>query len=288
MIKITKAGWIYIILTIFLGVAAINTGNNLLYLIVSAMLSFMAVSGYFGKKNMSKIDVDIETPFEVYAGTPAILKIVVKNRKRFFSSFLLKVYLEGKTSVIPYIKPDSEHQVDFSLVFSERGEKKIKYIKVCSPFPFNFFVRCLSFEKNITVVVYPKPEKCSLNIFSPYGKKEEREVGKGIGYEGDFSSIKEYYPGIPKKYIHWKSSAKSENLKVKEFEKPLYKSHIIDFNSVNIPNLEKKISCLTYVVLKLFKERKEFIFRINGKTYSGLKDKQKILKELAVYGKDKS
>ncbi len=87
MIKITKAGWIYIGLTIFLGVAAVNTGNNLVYLIVSAMLSFMGISGFFGRKNIDKLQIEPEFPEEIYAGVETPVRIVIKNQKRFLPSF---------------------------------------------------------------------------------------------------------------------------------------------------------------------------------------------------------
>jgi len=40
-----------------IGFAAVNTGNNLLYLLVSALLGFMAVSGVLGKWNLAGVEV---------------------------------------------------------------------------------------------------------------------------------------------------------------------------------------------------------------------------------------
>lgn len=47
---VPKAGFFYILLTIFLGVAAVNTANNLIYLVVSALLGFMGISGFFRRQ----------------------------------------------------------------------------------------------------------------------------------------------------------------------------------------------------------------------------------------------
>jgi disulfide bond formation protein DsbB len=46
-VKITSSGLIYILITIVLSVAAINTGNNLLYIISSLLLALMAISGLY-------------------------------------------------------------------------------------------------------------------------------------------------------------------------------------------------------------------------------------------------
>src|ERR1700757_2156364 len=44
--EVTRAGIIYVIGTLLIGIAALNTGNNLLYIVVAAMLAAIAVSGY--------------------------------------------------------------------------------------------------------------------------------------------------------------------------------------------------------------------------------------------------
>ncbi|NIQ94316.1 MAG: hypothetical protein GWN87_08975, partial [Desulfuromonadales bacterium] len=55
-------------LTLLLGFAAVNTGNNLLYLMVSALLGFMAVSGLIGRYNLARLRVEFAAPPEIYAG----------------------------------------------------------------------------------------------------------------------------------------------------------------------------------------------------------------------------
>src|ERR1700690_4439118 len=42
---VTRAGMIYMVITVVIGIAAINTGNNLLYVVVSSLLAAIIVSG---------------------------------------------------------------------------------------------------------------------------------------------------------------------------------------------------------------------------------------------------
>ncbi len=287
MIKITKAGWIYIALTIFLGVAAINTGNNLLYLIVSAMLSFMGVSGYFGRKNMVNIDISVHYPAEVFQNVPFNIKLKVENSKKYLPSFLLKVNVAGEEEIVPYVKPGGSYEISIPTVAKERGYFYIDKAVVSSPFPFNFFIRYRQFQEKEKFLVYPKPEKCKVKPLSSNNRqKREREVGSCKNYEGEFFSVKDYSPGDPIKYIHWKSTAKTGDLKSKEFIKPSYTTEIIEFERIPIPNIEKRIRCATYIVLTLSKNKVPFKFKIRGNTFNGLREKEKILKELALYGKD--
>ncbi len=286
MIKITKAGWIYITITILLGVAAVNTGNNLVYLIDAALLSFMGISGFFGKKNLSGIEPQIEVPFEIYATVPFSIKVKIKNNKKILPSFLLKVSIEEKSLIFPYVENNETQEKYLQLKLPERGYFQIKEISICSPFPFNFFIRCKNFPIDIKAIVYPKPEKCSTKFVGEKGKKKEKEEGNKISTTGEIHSIKEYTKGIPLKYIHWKASAKTGELKVKEFSKSYFKSQIVDFDALEIPNLEKKISCLTYIVLSLHKKNIPFKFKLKSKVFDGFKEKEKILRELALYGKE--
>ncbi|CAD7771508.1 MAG: hypothetical protein KIIPBIDF_00264 [Candidatus Methanoperedenaceae archaeon GB50] len=61
-VKITKPGIFFVALTIMLGVAAVNTGNNLIYLIAALMLSLMALSGLSSFLNLVGLDFKIEVP----------------------------------------------------------------------------------------------------------------------------------------------------------------------------------------------------------------------------------
>ena len=62
--------------------AAINTGNNLLYLLVSALLALIVVSGILSEQAMRGLALTPITPEELYAGRPARHGAPVANRKR--------------------------------------------------------------------------------------------------------------------------------------------------------------------------------------------------------------
>ncbi|HIP43323.1 MAG TPA: DUF58 domain-containing protein, partial [Aquifex aeolicus] len=69
-VKVNRTGKIFIGVTILLGVAAVNTGNNLLYLIVSSLLSGMLIAGFISLRNFKNLRLTINFPYEVYASIP--------------------------------------------------------------------------------------------------------------------------------------------------------------------------------------------------------------------------
>src|ERR1700758_4196992 len=88
---VTRAGIIYVLVTLVIGVAALNTGNNLLYIVVAAMLAAIVVSGYVSALVLRYLELDIRLPEHVFAGRPVLGRIVLRNDRRLFPSFSIHV-----------------------------------------------------------------------------------------------------------------------------------------------------------------------------------------------------
>ena len=58
----TRDGWWCLLVVIGIGVAAINTGNNLLYLLVSLLLSLIVVSGVLSEQSMRGLRLEADVP----------------------------------------------------------------------------------------------------------------------------------------------------------------------------------------------------------------------------------
>lgn len=287
-------------MTLFWGFSAVNTGNNLIYLIVSALLSFMGISGFFGKRNLSKIDIEVEHPQEIYANKEFPLKIKLKNNRAFLPVFLMRVKIRGQSlsekgtvpldqyeTLFPFIDKKSDAARYTNVSFEQRGKYEIKNIHICSVFPFNFFIRCRRLDKSFGFIVLPEPKKCDL--LSTFEKekmsKGERHLNK-IGFESEILSIREYIHGDPFKYINWKATAKTGELKTKELSSLSFQPVVIDFEKSTIRSTEKKISCITYTILQLLKKNIPVGLKIGDKFYKpdvSNSHKISILKELALY-----
>src|SRR5438105_7073604 len=60
--KISRAGWIYILGTLLVALAALNTGNNLLFLILACLISVILMSGILSSVCLSGVELDLEMP----------------------------------------------------------------------------------------------------------------------------------------------------------------------------------------------------------------------------------
>ena len=89
--EVTRAGMIYLLTTLLIGVAALNTGNNLLYLIVSAMLAAILISGVCSSLVLSDLELQVTLPRHVFAGEKVRGCVVVSKRRKGLPSLSVTV-----------------------------------------------------------------------------------------------------------------------------------------------------------------------------------------------------
>ena len=88
---VTKVGVVYVLVTLVIGIAALNTGNNLLYIVVAAMLAAILVSGVVSALELRGLELDVRLPEHVFAGRSVLARVVLHNSRRFFPSFSIRV-----------------------------------------------------------------------------------------------------------------------------------------------------------------------------------------------------
>jgi uncharacterized protein (DUF58 family) len=98
---VTSAGIVYVLVTLVIGIAALNTGNNLLYIIVAAMLAAILVSGVVSAWVLRWLELDVRLPEHVFAGRPVLGRISLRNPRRLLPSFSIRVVSTRKKKKAP-------------------------------------------------------------------------------------------------------------------------------------------------------------------------------------------
>ncbi len=107
-LAINPLGWYFIAFVFAVGLAAVNTGNNLLYLILGGMLSFIVASGILSNINLKRLVVKRHLPEHLFARTPTLVRVEIENNKRKIPSFILLVRTllpAGSSALIPTVGP---------------------------------------------------------------------------------------------------------------------------------------------------------------------------------------
>jgi uncharacterized protein (DUF58 family) len=79
-----------------IGIAALNTGNNLLYIVVAAMLAAILVSGVASALVLRDLELDVRLPEHVFAGRATQGRFLLKNQSRWLPSFSVNVICSKK------------------------------------------------------------------------------------------------------------------------------------------------------------------------------------------------
>ena len=88
---VTRIGVVYVLVTIVIGIAALNTGNNLLYIIVAAMLAAMLISGIASAFVLSELELDVRLPEHVFARRQVSGRVMLRNSRRWLPVFSISV-----------------------------------------------------------------------------------------------------------------------------------------------------------------------------------------------------
>lgn len=257
----TREGMTFIGLSLFVGFAAINTGNNLLYLTFGIMMSFVVASGIISMANLSRIEVNLLPPGDVFALTPAPLKFSLTNRKFLIPSYSLTIEIEGKKGYIPYLPTGTGKTATVRYIFKERGWNSIPEARLSTRFPFGFFKKWIKADLGEEeILVFPKINEAVAEAKTRKNRSGERESEK-TGFGDDLRSIKEYSEGDNPRLIHWKTTAKTGRLMVREMHDDATGALIEFTPDSDKTRLEHQISRIASLIVDLLKKgvRVEFI-----------------------------
>ncbi|MDR1482437.1 MAG: DUF58 domain-containing protein [Synergistaceae bacterium] len=247
VIRVRKTGIIYIVMTIIMGVIAINGGNNLHYLATAVLLGYMSASGVAGRSNLLGIDVSLSFPDEIYAGAPFLLTVDVTNTRRSAPVFLIDVRIGGANLFFPVIQPGECKSGSIVLSFHSRGYNFVGEMEISSVYPFNLFTRYRQMDIEDGILAFPKkapPHEEA--IFVNIGSADARAVADQTPQDADIAGVRPYIDGDPMKRVHWKSSARTGRLNTKLYDGSpdgsLASGRVIDLDSLAQYGLERALS----------------------------------------------
>ena len=91
--SVTVEGLLFIVFLIIIGFAAWNNGNNLLYLVLSAMIGFLITANLIARVSLADMSIQLRFPDHIFAGEPANISVTLLNHKRFMPSYSLMIEL---------------------------------------------------------------------------------------------------------------------------------------------------------------------------------------------------
>ena len=254
----TKEGKRFLLATLLIAVAAANTGNNLIYLILAMMLSILVISIIVLKINLRGLVLSFSVRYPVFANSGTIMKVSLFSRKKMIPSFSVHVNLpEGIAGqcIIPHILSASLVSQDINGIFRKRGIYRYGDFSISSSFPFILFTKKVKARVEGEIIVYPEIKDIDELIPEITGSGYDRYVTRhGTGDE--FMLIREFRYGDSMRRIQWKASAKTGKLMVKDMgmDEPRLLTVILDnIKPLNKESFEKAVSFAASVAYKFIR-----------------------------------
>jgi uncharacterized protein (DUF58 family) len=232
--KISREGWIYIVGIVLISLAAINTGNNLLFLILATLVATILMSCILSSITLAGVELRLDLPEHIFAGQPITAIVELQNQKLTLPSFSLRVEsVQKKDSrrkstertagalletpvYFPYLPRQESVKQRVPLLFPKRGLYRQEAFRIVTRFPFGFLQKARRLDLASEALVYPPvaatPE--FLEVFPGIeGALESHTKGRGQ----DLYALRDYMPTDSVRHVHWKASARTGALMVREF-----------------------------------------------------------------------
>ncbi len=210
-VRPTSAGIWYLVITIGVAIGGMNTGNNLVYAVLSVMMSVLIVNNVLAEWNLRGLVARRSLPAEIFAGQAARGALVLENRRKVGPALAVRVEeMDGGRAAadLPRVEPGAEVATPASWTFSKRGTQSFAILRVGSSYPFGLLLRYRDLKVPGTVLVYPASERGVPSLGGPGDGLDGQSPRGGVDQTGELHALRPYQPGDPIKRIHARSSAR--------------------------------------------------------------------------------
>lgn len=317
----TMSGKLLCLLTLGVGFGAVNTGNNLLFLLLGMMLSLILGSGVLSEAVLRDVSARRRLPRRFVAGAavPGGFEVTTMSPRPSMSleiadrtALCIEGPAAGRTfGYVPEkwwkvwkkdpdtppvataysirVEGESTAELSTRYMLPTRGRWRLAEVSLATRFPFGFFEKVRKQRDAVEVVVFPVADDVrdwSGLIQRSFGEVPSMRRGPGDEYFG----LREYRPGEDRRSIHWKASARRGQLVVRETERLSQREVEVVFGdwSAKPPRpevFERAVRRTAGLVQELLSDGYRVGFRMRGDTIEpgiGTRHADLILTQLAV------
>jgi uncharacterized protein (DUF58 family) len=220
VVRLTRIGTGFLLGTVFVGFAAINTGNNALYIGLAFMLACLLISGIASKGGLKHLRIALQGVDEVWAGKPSPGRLRVENTSRIWNVRDV-IILSGELAAplyLPLVRRREALTVDAPFLFQRRGIAQLHSLDLYTRYPFAFFLKKRRVRLNGEVLVFPRllGDEAFRERFQPVDGENYQSNRPGPGSE--IHSFRDYVRGDSLRQVYWKKSAAMGRWIVKQTE----------------------------------------------------------------------
>ncbi|MBK8254153.1 MAG: DUF58 domain-containing protein [Polyangiaceae bacterium] len=220
-LKFTREGKYYLGITLGVGLAAINTGNNLLYLLLGMLLSLIVVSGVMSDLSLRALTVTRRLPPRAQVGRAHLVEIEVFNHKKRIPSYAIEVedlragQPADKRCFFLKISPSSAQVAAYRRTPARRGRDRHVGFRIATRFPFGLFEKSREVTAEGDLIIYPAVDPVRL----PPEREGRRDGGAATAARGggdETLTLRPMRDGDDRRDIYWKKSTLRDQMVLRE------------------------------------------------------------------------
>lgn len=233
-LRLTREGWFFLGVTLAIGLAALNTGHNLFYLVFAMLVSLIVVSGLLSERAVRTLRVERRLPSELFAKSPAPIELRVRNTSHERTSYAVEIRdatggePRRRVGFLERLDPQAERTFVSLWTFPRRGRHEFRSVHLVTRFPFGLFEKIRIVRATETCVAFPA-----------IARRPSRRSARGAGNDGFRKSrLGEEIVGLRRKLedddprrIHWRATARTGEWMVTEHAEALDRPLILFFDS---------------------------------------------------------
>lgn len=220
-LRVTREGKYFIGITFGVGFAAINTGNNLLYLLLGMLLALIVVSSVMSELSLRRLTVVRRLPPRAQVGRPHLVEVEVHNHKGKIPSYAIEIedLREGqpadKRCFFLKISPDSAQIAAYRRTPARRGRDRHIGFRIATRFPFGLFEKSRETAAEGEIIIYPAIDPLQLPP-KPSGRWVGADGHFGQGSGDEILGVRPMREGDDHRDIYWRKSALGRQMVLRE------------------------------------------------------------------------
>jgi uncharacterized protein (DUF58 family) len=220
------SGFVFVFITVFLAVGAVNSQNNLLFWVFGVAVAAVLVSGLISGNSLMGVRLAAGEIPETPVGAVGRIPYTVVSRNRLLPVFGMTIRehpaRQTDAGCAVHVEPLGRAEVAGIWRPGVRGRAAFDRVLVESRFPFGFIVKTLEFSVPREGVATPAriPLRASVIASLGEGQTEHRVKRARRGAVGTYFGLRAYAPGDPRRLIAWRPTARRSELLVVEHAEP--------------------------------------------------------------------
>lgn len=223
------AGWLLLALSIFFFGAATNTMSGWLYVISGVSMALLSIAAILPVRSLRSLELRRRSIQPISAGDDLKIEIEITNPTAKpktllqLQDMLPWVVAEPVTTAIEEISPNQVYRWIYYQPTERRGVYHWHEVEMRTGTPLGLFWCRRSRQVPATAIVYPKVlPLTTCPLIDRIGEQESTQLESDrtfqMATQGITRNLRPYRYGDPIRMVHWRSSARYGELRVRELE----------------------------------------------------------------------